>query len=449
MFIILSLVAVLIAPITSFSYPVFGTKRYHRAIKMPVYNTPYYNEPIPAQAYPQYPSDSNNNYYYLPRRESQYYGLPTYRGEYNKPTQYYYAHSPSYSYYDDRTEQANPLDDLHEEMLQEDQRERQRDYSIGQETWYESPAAKQDRLTNVFLKNLIAYNNKQLNRESDGQSGDFDDDYDVEGNDAEYYDQGSNNNFNVRKYSAHQQPQQQQQQQHQQYHQGDFNDHEDKDVMDLNSLAQKSYNKEPISQTNYADYQQDLGNAYEEEPEYDDDAWINWSSKRSVNTADKPIGLATFSDRKPSVEQHLHKPIVSVSATKPKSPSTTSADGTTTTTTTTQQSDHSKSVKVLGNGQKEIVLPRPATPVRTPFSEPIMEMLTHNAIQDKRQVNAKSKTPSTVYDTIRQLVAMEHDLNKVSHDDTLSLTFFFIKITTVDRCDCRFKLKSGAHSAVK
>lgn len=395
MFIILSLVAVLIAPITSFSYPVFGTKRYHRAINskgiMPVFNTPYYDEPLPAQsAYPRYQGDSN--YYYLPRRESQYYGLPTYRGEY-KPTQYYYAHSPSYSYYDDRSEQANPLDDLHEEMLQEDQRERLRDYSIGQETWYENPAAKQDKLTNVFLKNLIAYN-KQMSQEPElkSENGEFDDYND--GNDAEYYDQGSNNNLNIRKYSSHQQ------------HQSDFKENEDKDVMDLNSLAEKDQNKnEQLSQSNY-DYQQDLGNTYEEDPEYDDDTWINWSSKRSANNVDT-IGLATFSDRKPSMEQHLHKPIVSVHTTK-KPQSKSPAD-----VTSTQQIDTSKGVKVLGSGQKEIVLPRPATPVRTPFSEPVMEMLTHNAIHDKRQVN--SKTPSTVYDTIRQLLAMEHDLDKVSY----------------------------------
>lgn len=402
MFITLSLVAVLIAPIASFSYPVFGTKRYHRAINakgmMPVYNTPYYDEPIPAQAYPRYPSDSINNYYYLPRRESQYYGLPTYRGEY-KPTQYYYAHSPSYSYYDDRSEQANPLDDLHEEMLQEDQRERQRDYSIGQETWYENPAAKQDRLTNVFLKNLIAYNNKQLGREAD-QSGEFED-YDGDGNDAEYYEQGSNNNLNVRKYNNHQQPQ----------YQNEYKEHEDKDVMDLNSLAEKSYHKEPMSQSNYPDYQQDLSNTYEEEPEYEDDAWINWSSKRSGNVADKTIGLATFSDRKPSTEQHLHKPIVSV----PTAKQSTSKPAIDTITKSAQPSVHTNGVKVLGNGQKEIVLPRPATPVRNPFADPLMDMLTHNSIQDKRQVNGKSKSSTTVYDTIRQLVAMEHDLDKVSH----------------------------------
>ncbi len=412
MFIILGLVAVLAAPlVSSFSYPVFGTKRYHRAINakgiMPVYNAPYYEEPVPVQAYPRYPSESNN-FYYLPRRESQYYGLPTYRGEY-KPTQYYYAHSPSYSYYDDRSEQANPLDDLHEEMLQEDQRERQRDYSIGQETWYENPATKQDKLTNVFLKNLIAYNNKQMNQEPElnSQSGEFDDYND--GNDAEYYDQGSNNNLNIRKYSNHQQQQQQQQQQ-QHHYENDFKENEDKDVTDLNSLAQKSYNKEPISQSNYPDYQQDLGNAYEEDPEYDDDTWINWSSKRSGNSADKKIGLATFSDRKPSTEQHLHKPIVTVPTTKQSKPPSEA-------TTTTQRTDSAKSSKVFGSGQKEIVLPRPATPVRTPFSEPLMEMLTHNSIQDKRQVstNSKTKSPTTVYDTIRQLIAMEHDLDKVSY----------------------------------
>lgn len=406
MFIILSLVAVLIAPITPFSYPVFGTKRYHRAIPSktvtPIFNTPYYDEPIPAQAaYPRYQGDSN--YYYLPRRESQYYGLPTYRGEY-KPTQYYYAHSPSYSYYDDRSEQANPLDDLHEEMLQEDQRERLRDYSIGQETWYENPAAKQDKLTNVFLKNLIAYN-KQMNQEPEfkSQNGEFDDYND--GNDAEYYDQGSNNNnLNIRKYNNHQQ------------HHSDYKENEDKDVMDLNSLADKHHNNmEQLSQSNYPDYQQDLSNPYEEDPEYDDDTWINWSSKRSGNNADSTIGigLATFSDRKPSTEQHLHKPIVSVPTTKKTKPKPLAEFP------SSQPTDHSKGVKLFGSGQKEIVLPRPATPVRTPFSSPVMEMLTHNAVQDKRQ--AKSK--SNVYDTIKQLLAMEHDLDKSATETKIQKRF--------------------------
>lgn len=400
MFITLSLVAILIAPITSFSYPVFGTKRYHRATNskavMPVYNTPYYDEPYlaPAPSYPRYQGDSN--YYYLPRRESQYYGLPTYRGEY-KPTQYYYAHGPSYSYYDDRSEQANPLDDLHEEMLQEDQRERQRDYSIGQETWYENPAAKQDKLTNVFLKNLMAYN-KQMSEEQElkSQTGEFEDYND--GNDAEYYEQPNNNDLNIRKYTAHQQ------------HQSDFNDNEDKDVIDLNSLANKHQKHNPveqISQPSYPDYQQDVGNNYEEEPEYDDDAWINWSSKRSGGSGEHIIGLATFSDRKPSTEQHLQKPIVTASTTKKPQPELLVPSS-------ARQLDNVKSVKVLGSGQKEIVLPRPATPVRNPFSTPVMEMLTHNAIQDKRQVKVNSKSPSTVYDTIKQLLAMEHDLDKVS-----------------------------------
>ncbi|XP_037024829.1 uncharacterized protein LOC119066438 [Bradysia coprophila] len=414
MFITLSLVAVLIAPIASFSYPVFGTKRYHRAINankgiMPVYSAPYYDEPILAPTFPRYPSDTSN-YYYVPRRESQYYGLPTYRGEY-KPTQYYYAHSPSY--YDDRSDQANPLDDLHEEMLHEDQRDRLRDYSIGQETWYENPAAaRQDKLTNVFLKNLIAYNKEQLNEEpelDDGQNGEFDEYSD--GNDAEYYDQPSNNNLNIRKYSNHQQQ-----------HQNSFKENEDKDVMDLNSLAANSYNKEPISQSNYPDYQQDFSNTYEEEdPEYDDDTWINWSSKRSGGNADqpiKPIGLATFSDRKPSTEQHLHKPIVSVPTTKQAPSKPSSAE----TTTTAQHNDNAKGSKT---GQKEIVLPRPATPVRTPFSEPLMEMLTHNAIHDKRQVpgNSKTKSPSTVYDTIRQLLAMEQNLDKTATETKVQKRF--------------------------
>ncbi|XP_053676600.1 uncharacterized protein LOC128726798 [Anopheles nili] len=184
---------------SSGSYPVFGTKRYARsnlipssdyggqAMSLPVYHLPnvrYYDAPVPAQYFPYAPyhpptssdyyddtgyyGDTSKSYYYVPqpqhrryqRNNERYtsYGLPTYRGEY-KPTPYYYAHGPSYSYTDDH-EPSNPLDDLHEEMLQEDERERARDYyPVGQEQWYESPA----RQDSAFLRNLILYNSQLQN----------------------------------------------------------------------------------------------------------------------------------------------------------------------------------------------------------------------------------------------------------------------------------------------
>uniref|UniRef100_A0AAG5DHJ1 Uncharacterized protein n=1 Tax=Anopheles atroparvus TaxID=41427 RepID=A0AAG5DHJ1_ANOAO len=188
------------------SYPVFGTKRYARSnllpssdyggqgggLPLPLYNLPsarYYDTQLPPQYFPFAPyqaaassdyyddsgyyGDSGRGYYYMPqpqhrryqRNNERYtsYGLPTYRGEY-KPTPYYYAPGPSYSYSDDH-ESSNPLDDLHEEMLQEDERERAREYyPVGQEQWYESPS----RPDSAFLRNLILYN-QQLQAFSNGR----------------------------------------------------------------------------------------------------------------------------------------------------------------------------------------------------------------------------------------------------------------------------------------
>ncbi|XP_052864214.1 uncharacterized protein LOC128270831 [Anopheles cruzii] len=190
------------------SYPVFGTKRYTRgnvipapgggqALALPVYHhlpasARYYEPQVPPQYFPFAPyqptadyyddlgyyggSDGAGSFYYRPpppqalppqlphrryqRNNERYtsYGLPTYRGEY-KPTPYYYSHGPSYSYSDEH-ESSNPLDDLHEEMLQEDERERARDYyPVGQEQWYESPS----RPDSTFLRNLILYNQQLQN----------------------------------------------------------------------------------------------------------------------------------------------------------------------------------------------------------------------------------------------------------------------------------------------
>lgn len=183
---------------SSGTFPVFGTKRYARSnlvpsseyggqsggLPLPVYHVPsarYYDTQVPPQYFPFAPyqpassdyyddagyyGDAAKSYYYVPqppqhrryqRNNERYtsYGLPTYRGEY-KPTPYYYAPGPSYSYSDDH-ESSNPLDDLHEEMLQEDERERARDYyPVGQEQWYESPS----RPDSAFLRNLILYNHQ-------------------------------------------------------------------------------------------------------------------------------------------------------------------------------------------------------------------------------------------------------------------------------------------------
>lgn len=106
----------------------------------------------------------------MPNRESQYYGLPTYTGEYH-PKPYYYSHGPSYRYYDDRGSKPanNPLDDLHEQIQQEDARERQREEmerSYYGEDYQPTVNRPDTKLTSAFLKNLIAYN-KQMNEQNE------------------------------------------------------------------------------------------------------------------------------------------------------------------------------------------------------------------------------------------------------------------------------------------
>lgn len=503
----------LIQQTVSLSYPIFGTKRYHRAGNtkhlvqpVPAYNAvpQYYDEPpyVPVSAavatYPEYQDDASNSYYYLPaNRESHYYGLPTYRGEY-KPTPYYYAQGPSYSYYDDRQEQANPLDDLHEEMLQEDQRERQRELPTGQETWYDK-SGRQDKLTNAFLKNLIMYNNQMNNGDGPVTSGsgvsgladfnkqrdfgvedydrsDFGDDY---GDANEYYEPQHGLPEVEVDYDA--QPQQQQQHydnmQRRPMLSATQTSDDDENVRELKLLAKNKNrghkNEQRQSSTHYGthnnyqlqkqqqqqpqiqkqqqqklqqqqqlqhqqqrqpqhyDYQQDTAyNGYDSDPEYDDE-WINWDRKRSSNKQKhiETIG-SEISVRKPSpVAEHFqqaaqsHFPTVKPILASPRhsSSSSSSSSGNIADDKHQKLADADGSVVVPPvllksyKGQKEVVLPRPATPVRHPFSSPVMDMLTHNSIHEKRDTKTDRQQPATVYDTIKQLLAMESSLKAVSN----------------------------------
>lgn len=368
---ILSIFALLATPVLTLNYPVFGTKRYHRSIspsigQNPIYkqNPQYYeNNYDSSYVQPGFSDEiNNNNYYQYPsRHEQQYqrsYGMPTYRGEY-KPTPYYYAHGPTYSYYDDR-EPTNPLDDLHEEMLQEDERERQKDMlPVGQENWYEH-SGRPDSLANAnaaFLRNLIQYNKEIDEGLTSNQEYD---EYSDLGSQDNYEQIPSENSYNFDDRN---------------YNNEKVNEIEDEDVRELKSLVSKS---EP--NYNQQDWQQDKpstsSNEFEAEPEYEDDSWINWNKKRSSPK------IKEFSDRKPS---HFLEIL-------------------------TTQSPDTEGYKL--RGQKEVVLPRPATPVRHPFTEPIMKLLQQNA--DEKIVKSTKVPTVTVYDTIKQLLAMKQKLEKVS-----------------------------------
>ena len=555
------------APGQPMSVPVFGTKRYHRspagpgsesgvasaALVVPQRNphllTPYYNQmssfydnqPI-SSALSSYGSApiatmnaaqnyqngylTENGYYYYPRHEYHSYGMPTYHGDY-KPTPFYYAPAPRYSYYDDRDIASNPMDDLHEEILHEDERDRQRELiPYGQESWYQTTntghggARQQDELTNNFLKNLIEYNrqidaqqrlqqqqqNELLQRDQEhklqlqlqqqqlrqqqqqfNQQQPFGDEYDeyVELGDYEYEPQATENIYDMKKYEK------QDNLPYKQYHQpqplpGNFNDFEDEDVRQLKSLAthakaqnlkSASATRNSMSHVNNIKYSSDENREddensndklavnnwkqaqiqpespavaksfaqYDNEPEeYDDDTWISWDRKRSSgattlnniekwkNSLKKIEAIKAFDNRKPFSVKTFDETNARIHSTdNSATPSTLS----TATQVTASILSHPATTAMPQSrifGQKEVVLPRPAS-----ASQP--QMFPHapqnGAVQDANgnddtddddsvydntdsaELNKRSSKDSpqsgNVYETIKQLIEMEHQLEKV------------------------------------
>ncbi|KAG5675497.1 hypothetical protein PVAND_005393 [Polypedilum vanderplanki] len=342
---------------------------------------------------------SNPNYYYYPQEREQYqeplYGIPTYHGDYN-PKPYYFA-QPSYMSQDDRLEATNPLDYLHEEILQENERERN---------------------NAAFMQNLQLYNKQidslqgrqqQLQQIQDmynlKSTNEFDD-YDIE-QPNDWYDQTSIL-VEPNAYDSYI-PQQQEPQ----YLPQRSLDSDDEMVKELKNLKQNR-NSKSIKQQFYnnRDWQQDMPSSQDadedvREPEnYDEDEWINWAGqKRSIQPK------KDFADGKQLPEQTTvgkqskvaSKATATVTTSKPSSPKST-----TTTTTTTESS------KILGKlhkgGQKEIFLPRPSLPVRRPFSESIMKSLGQGA-ENKDQAAA---SPPPIYKTIKQIIDMEQSLSHLS-----------------------------------
>lgn len=159
--VIVLLTATLIPSSLAFTYPTYNFPNYQRASRAGNYQY----DRAPPTYYNGYRGNYDQNEpanYYVDDRNGQavdreyYYGKPTYHGEY-KPTRYYYARAPNYNYNDDHAELENPLDNLHEEMLQEDQRDRQRQMPVGQSQWLQN-TGQPHSLTDNFIKNLMLYN---------------------------------------------------------------------------------------------------------------------------------------------------------------------------------------------------------------------------------------------------------------------------------------------------
>lgn len=360
----LSVFACLVA--ATASLPVYGTARYGRP-PFPYRTAPaYYRQPYPyAQTYPE-------DLYYQPEPIIHYPYYPVTRpftksDVYQTLYPYYYNERLSpYDFYGNEDSFA-PAD----EMPEHSDRGRTEALPVGQETWFEGESAPRwqndyDDVNAAFLQNLIMYNDAvnqneqtELSKEHDKQQ-DESDDYD-DRRVAEYYGER------------------------------DTRDYENEDVRQLKALAGKplyhvsktsGYSKTNNDNTyrpqqwRYETVTPATVRREEEHDHYDDDypndeAWINWASKRTDKSSKQKVLRSTLA------------PPTSTIATSTKSP-----------------------MFMTVSGQKEEVLLRPATPVRHPFPEPILQMLAANSAQKKR-------TPS-VYDTIKQLLSMEESYKSVS-----------------------------------
>lgn len=370
-------------------------------MSQPQYLSVSYPQPRVADDYNRQP----NPYYYYPRQDYQspLYGIPTYRGDY-QPKPYYFA-QPSYSSSDDHIETTNPLDYLHEEILQENERERSMNNA-------------------AFMQNLALYNKQvdslhgrqqqlqQLQDLYNLKSTNDPEDYDVE-QPNDWYDQTSilvdPSSFEVYNNDYQAMPQTSSNQYQYPSRPSDYDDEMVKELRDLTKQTRKgsgssqNYAAPPMKQTyTNLDWQQDMPQESDDviEPEYDDedDSWINWDQKRSIQPK-KDYGLVDLKQTQSTGNK------LPVGKTSKPSVLTTQAP-------VLSSTESSKLISKLHKGQKEVVLPRPAAPVRKPFTEPIMKMMKANNDVDGKP--RKSEQTPPIYKTIKQIIDMEQNLSHVS-----------------------------------
>lgn len=425
---------VLLLPYGITSYPVFGTKRYGRS-STPMHNTwgmssmmhvpSYYYQAIPRpqshyplsyyEAMAPYAPDYTDDYYYpqealsyplyypaLTRSGSKYdmyqqAAMPYYYGEQHMPR-------PGYGYYDG----SDPVDNLQEEMIQEEEREeREEALPIGQETWYETDGTSSesdesmDDVNAAFLQNLMMYNDAISNQKYDYGKQQPVDSYMQQYKD--YNEDYPNWNMDTlnKNYGS-----------------------EDEDVKELKMLVEKPKKQKAKANKKHTAAQERLqmfekGNKNQKTTaNYDpnnSEAWINWDNKRAHKHIVDPVANLALKKQEHSQHGPTHfgtldlsfaarKPQTGINSGKTLSTSTMSPTVGVTTTTSTEQP-----ARDVRGGQKEVVLMRPATPVRRPFSEPVMELLAQQGGPERK------RTPS-VYDTIKHLLEMEKNLEEVSID---------------------------------
>lgn len=384
-----------LVPYYSTAHPIYGTKRYGRSSAGPpnnwgmssVLHVPsYYLQAMPRpHTYPPLtfydhvnPYAPDYDEYYYPDSLSYPLYYPSYPAArtsdlYQSFLPYYYGERAYPGYYD----VVDPIEDIQEEMLQQDQEREQREESlpIGQETWYETDetAPQQgdslDDVNAAFMKNLMIYNQaKQYGYDNHPTSQAYGQDY----NDMSI-DDWNNDEMGV----------------------------EDEDVLELKNLNENM--KKPAAnnkQERMRMFQQSRRNhkvtSYNPN---NSDNWINYANKRTNNQQRNYLKSNTVlskQDLNKMAPQDLifnpHKP----QALKQDFPSTS---------TNMPPTTAAPAARVF-RGQKEVIMMRPATAVRQPFSKPVMKLLAEQGASERK------RNPS-VYDTIKHMLQMEKSLEKV------------------------------------
>lgn len=391
------------------------------------------------------PVDRNDRY----EREYQY-GTKTYHGEYKPSSRYYYARAPSYNYYDDRAESA--LDDLHEEMLQED-RQRTYPLGKTQwfQNTGQPKSLTNDFLKNLYLYNK-GINPASVAEPTPDEMANAYDDEDVDGTyysdvsnqPYDYYDgmkshknqqkltyAGDVSSNNKQSYFNHEVPSSGRNQEDfygfnndrydnsNKVRDGDIKDKEEKDLKSLRKLHNIDWNSneddgspdDDIEKNSHFDSSKtetihphvpgftdkiedastSLHDTYDSGFDYDDDAWINWNRKRSLFKSERnnsPL-KALEQKLKLALEESQHESKHKLAATTTTTPlSASTAKDVEVDLRKLEKNDNGPTHK--HQGQKEVVLSRPATPIRHRFSDTVIDALTKTSGQKSNQV-IKSK----------------------------------------------------------
>lgn len=445
-----ALLSILLPFSLAFPNPIYDTTNYRRVLRTNNNQYPFYtptqkydDQPYQLASsslqYPSYHQTAPSQPYeadYIDdddRHDRKYqYGTKTYHGEY-KPSTYYYARAPSYSYYDDRSESA--IDNLHEEMLQEDRQRNSPPRKLSLQNVGQAPKS----VTKNFLRNLYLYNNgmsAQPSLESDANEfkSDYDDDddnipyyTDITRQPYDYYDplNAQRNQINFPNQYA---PPESENKQNYFAHEINDNNHEqddymsrglhdsenekDKEEQDLKSLRKSHSNKNKwddslntdddsfeanshydnaktksahSSSSSLLDASRDASLFHDEFDsgfDYDDDAWINWDRKRSLFKKERSehIGPLRALELKLQMAQDASK-----KTNDPQSTTTTVESTTVTSSPAIKSAETELHSKLQSNnkanmrGQKEVVLSRPSQNHR--FS-PILDALAKTSQQE-------------------------------------------------------------------